>query len=107
MPAVAIAASSSGDNTIVNAVAGYAVRVISFAISFSAAVNVKFTDGAGGTNLAGLFYGVGTGPPPVVMDAPDGLARGLFQGTKGNALILNLSGAVAVGGVVVYELIPQ
>ena len=102
---VAIAAASNGDNTLVAAQAGFAIRVVSFILTFSAAVNAKFTDGAGGTNLCGLLYGIGTGPPPIVAPIAGPNARGYFQTTKGNALILNLSGAVPVGGEVVYELV--
>ena len=85
---------------------GYSIRVIGFALSFSAAVNAKWKSGAS-TDLTGLLYGVGAGPPPVIADAPADLARGQFQTNKGDALILNLSGAVAVGGVVVYELVSK
>ncbi len=107
MPTAVITAASNGDNTAVAGVTGYAIRVISFVLTFSAAVNAKFTDGAGGTALTGLLYGIGTGPQPIVCTAPSGLARGQFQTTTGNALVLNLSGATAVGGFIVYETIPQ
>ncbi len=107
MPSVAIAAASNGDNTLVAAVTGYAIRVTSFVLTYSAAVNAKFTDGAGGTNLCGLLYGVGTGPPPVSQAVPGDVQRGLFATAKGNALVLNLSGAVPVGGLITYELIGQ
>src|SRR5262245_36841013 len=107
IPSTPITASGAGDNSVVAGIPGYSIRVIGFALSFSAAVNAKFVDGPGGTLLAGLFYAVGANPPPVIADAPADLARGLFQTSKGNALTLNLSGAVPVGGVVIWEKAPQ
>jgi hypothetical protein len=111
MPSAVIAASSSGDNVVVAGVAGYAVRVLSYTLSFSAAVNAKWMSDTGGGAVAlsgsGLHYGVGTSPAPVVVPAPGPNARGLFQTAAGKALNLNLSGAVPVGGQVLYELAAQ
>ena len=107
MLSAAIAASALGDNTVVAAVTGRRIRVLGFVLSPSATtVNAKFTDGAAGTNLAGLFYGTAgtvTVPcvPPVLGSQP-----GWFATTKGNALVLNLSAATAVGGLVLYDLVP-
>lgn len=104
-----ITASSSGDNTVVSGVAGFAIRVIGYVLTFSAAVNAQWYSDTGGSKVAlsGLLYGVGTSPPPAV--APEALpgARGWFQTASGKALNLNLSGAVAVGGHVIYELVSQ
>ena len=107
MPSVSLALSGNGDNTVVAAVAGSAIRVLSFLLSWSAAVNAKFTDGASGTTLCGLLYGIGTGPVVIVAPELSFGARGWFQTSKGNALVLNLSAGTAVGGVLVYELIGQ
>lgn len=106
MPSAPITASAGGDNTVVAAVAGYSIRVLAFVLTFSAAVNAKFKSGAS-TDLTGLLYGIGTGPPPITAEVPGEVARGLFQTQKGEALVLNLSGAVAVGGFVVYETASQ
>jgi hypothetical protein len=112
MPSAVIAASASGDNTVLAGVAGYAIRVQAFCLSFSSgAVNAQWKSdvGGGATNLTGLFYGpLAAGPPQTVVVpevAPAG--RGLFQTAAGKALNLNLSAAVAVGGFVDHELVPQ
>lgn len=93
----AISASSSGNNTVISAVASKKIRVLRMHLSSNGAVNAKFTDGAGGSDLTGLQYltqygGFGAAYCPV----------GLFETTANTALVLNLSGAVAVGGVLTY-----
>src|SRR5215471_1579119 len=104
-----ITASASGDNTVVTAVAGYAIRVIGYCLTFSAAVNARWMSdvGGGAVALSGLLYGVGTGPPAVSASDVGVNGRGWFQTAAGKALNLNLSGAVAVGGHVLYELVSQ
>ena len=110
MLTASIAASSNGDNTIVSAVAGFSIRVISYVLSFSTGtVNAKWMSGTGGgaTALTGLIYGplAAGASQTVVAPANDGNARGWFQTDGGKALNLNLSAGVAVGGHVVYELV--
>lgn len=104
-----IAASDSGDNTIVAAPAsGYKIRVLAFVISFGGTVNAKWKSGAA-TDLTGLFYGSATAglafgaesPPPGAGNVP----VPQFVCAAGQALVLNLSGAVAVGGYVLYEIV--
>jgi hypothetical protein len=103
----AITAGASGDNQAVAGVAGKRIRVLGFVLSFSGTVNAKFTDGAGGTALTGLLYGAAdaaiTAPcvPPVVGSQP-----GWFATSQGNDLTLNLSAATAVGGFLLYDLVP-
>lgn len=95
---VGITSASSGDNTLIAAVSGKKIYVFAWNLSFSGTVNAKFTDGAAGTLLSGLYYGIvnaGAGnsvPPP----------NALWVGSTNTALVLNLSAAVAVGGSVSY-----
>lgn len=94
---VAIAASSSGNNTILAAVSGKKIRVLAVAVMSNGTVNAKFQDGAGGTDKTGLFY----------MVANTGFVLpynpvGWFEGTATTLLNLNLSAAIAVGGVLTY-----
>lgn len=102
---VGITASASGDNTVISAVAAKKIYVISWNLSFSGSVNAKFTDGAAGTLLAGLYYGVvnsGAGAsisPNMQMATPSPY---LWAGSTNTALVINLSGAVAVGGSITY-----
>ena len=96
---VAIAASSSGNNTLVAAVTGKRIRVLQYLLMASGAVNAKFQSGAGGSDISGLHYfdanGAGAAPPwcPV----------GILETASGSLLNLNLSAAQAVGGWLVYQ----
>lgn len=105
MATAAIAASSSGDNTVVSAVSGKRIRVTGGVLSFSASVNAKWKSGAS-TDLTGLYYGAAN--TVVTFDyGPEGWGgmRGHFETAAGENLVLNLSGATAVGGHVVYEIV--
>lgn len=93
-----IAVSSSGANTIVAAVTGKKIRVLAWDTVANAAVNFKWQSHVTPTDLTGLYYMAGQG---------NGVARafnpvGYFETIAGEALDLNLSGAVAVGGVLTY-----
>lgn len=92
----AISASSSGDNTIVNAVTGKKIRVLGWSLTSNGTVNVRWKSGAS-TNLTGLRYliqyaSAGGSPTPF----------GRFETASNEALVLNLSAAVAVGGELQY-----
>jgi len=86
--------SSSGANQIVAAVASKKLRVVSYVLSASAAVNAKWQSAS--TDISGLIY----------MDAKGGASPshfdGLIETAAGEALNLNLSGAIAVGGHLAY-----
>jgi len=92
-----VAAASNGDNTIVAAVTSKKIRVLGGKLSFSGTVNAKWQSGASGTDLTGLTYGVAN-----VVDNLPFNPVGHFETASGILLNLNLSGAVAVGGYVVY-----
>lgn len=94
----AIAASSSGNNTIVAAVTSKKIRVLAYNLIGNGAVNAKFQTGAGGTDLTGLKYIAAAGGG---ICAPY-CSVGWFETASGALLNLNLSGAVAVGGEIVY-----
>lgn len=93
-----IAASSSGNNTLVAAVTAKKLRVVCYNFVVAGAVNVKFQSAASGTDLTGLKTfaaaggGMGAGYNPV----------GWFETVSGELLNLNLSGAVVVGGELTY-----
>jgi len=98
---LAIAAASSGENTLVGAVSSKKIRVLSLAVIAAGAVNLYFnnaTDGAvfgGSTNKINLPANGGF----VLPHNP----HGWFQtGTNNEALRVNLSGAVVVSGGLTY-----
>lgn len=98
---VGIAASSSGDNTIISAQGtGKKIYVFAWSLSFSGTVNAKFTDATIGLQ-DGLYYGIANSGAGASVDAP----AFLFVGTANTALVLNLSASVAVGGRVSYFVI--
>lgn len=93
-----IAASSSGNNTLISAVTDKKIRVLAYNLIGNGAVNAKFQSGASGTDLTGLKYIAAAGGGICAPFNP----VGWFE-TASNALLnLNLSGAVAVGGELVY-----
>jgi len=95
-----IAASASGDNTIVAAVADHRIRVIRWGFTARGDVDAKWRSGS--TDI--------TGARPLTKYASAGGAYcpvGLFQTSKGEALNLNLSAAVGVEGELTYVEVPD
>lgn len=103
MKTAAITSSASGDNTVVAAVTAKRIKVVGGVLSFSGSVNARWKSGSS-TDLSGLYYGAtGTVVPLAALPALPGGVPGHVTTSTGEALVLNLSGAVAVGGHVVYE----
>lgn len=101
---VKYAGGSSGDNTVLAAVTGSQIVVIGFQLANKGTIiDAKFTDGAGGTDLTGPV----TLPAAAAArwDLPVHFNMPLTPCTVSTALILNLSGAQVVNGVVFYILI--
>lgn len=98
----AIAAASSGDNTLVAAVASKKIRVLSLMLVATGAVSMYFTSAAGGT----VIFGGSTNKIAIAANGGFSLPFspvGWFENSSTNqALVLNLSGAVAVSGGLVY-----
>lgn len=95
----AIATSANGDTTLVAAVPSRRIRVKRLALMAAGNVSVKLKDSHG--DLTGLFPLVAS--TGFVMPPDDD--EYWMQTTAGDPLILNLSGAIQVGGVVGWELI--
>lgn len=92
-----ISCASSGANTIVAAVTAKKIRVLAYNLIANGTVSAKFQSGAGGTNITGLKYlvvnsGICAPFNPV----------GWFETASATLLSLDLSGAIAVGGELVY-----
>lgn len=99
----AIACSSSGNNEIVAAVSGKSIAVLGYVLVANGAVNVKWRSAS--TDKTGLLYLAANGGAavPVVPLSKLGAGACWFATAAGEALNLNLSGAVAVGGHVLYR----
>lgn len=94
----AISASTSGSgNNVVAAVNTKKIRVVSYDFVVAGAVNVKFQSG-GSTDLTGLYTFGAAGDGKVNNFNP----VGWMETVAGEALTLNLSGAVLVGGCIQY-----
>jgi hypothetical protein len=93
----AIAASTSGNNTLVAAVTSKKIRVLALWANANGTVNGKFQTGAGGTDLTGLLYC--TAQSGIVLPFNP---AGWFETAAGALLNLNLSAAIAVGGSLLY-----
>lgn len=93
----AIAASSSGDNTLVAAVASKKIRVLSYTLVAAGAVTCRFEDGAGGTAKTGQMSFGANGGVSVPFNPV-----GHFETTANTLLNLELGGAVSVAGHLCY-----
>lgn len=98
----AISASTSGDNTIVAAVTSKKIRVLAYNLMGAGAVNARFQTAAAGAYLTGLKYIAAAGGGICAPFNP----VGWFETVAGDLLNLELSGAVAVGGEIVYVEVP-
>lgn len=98
MPTAAIAASSSGSNTVVAAPTdGRYISVLGWTKSANGTVNAKWQSAS--TDKTGLYYmnQFASVSVPISGEAQ-------FDCAANEPLVLNLSGAVAVGGHVKYVL---
>lgn len=103
MKFVVINASLTGDNTIVAAIVGRKIRVVNYTLISAGAVTVTWKSGA--TAISGpmpLAANGGMAPSSSVL-TPSGLI-GVFETNVNESLVLNLGGAVAVGGHLTYIL---
>jgi hypothetical protein len=91
-----IAVAASG--TVIPAVAGKMLRVLALKLMANGAVNAKWQSHVGPTDLTGLSYYTNPGDGEVLPFNP----LGWFQTIAGEALDINLSAAVAVGGHLTY-----
>lgn len=92
-----INAASSGDNTIISAVVGKKIRVLSYTLITADAVDVRWESGAGGTALSGVMsFGANGGVSPAFDPT------GHFETASNTLLNMELSAAVQVSGHLKY-----
>lgn len=97
----AIQAAALGDNTLVAAVAGKRIRVLSLVLVASGGVNtVRLESGAGGTALTGLMDLVAEGQLVLPFNP-----AGWCETAVAALLNLELSAATAVAGMLAYVLV--
>jgi hypothetical protein len=101
MKYAAISASSSGSNTVVAAVTGKRIRVLSYVMV--AAGDVTATWKSASNNISGgMALAANGGAAPSAGQATPGGLIGQFETNQGEALNLNLSAAVSVAGHLTY-----
>jgi hypothetical protein len=94
----AIAAALSGDNTIVGAVTGKRLRVLAVCLVAGGATTVRFESGSSGMALTGQMSLSANGGFVLPLNE-----AGWFETAVGALLNLELGGAVAVAGCLVYQ----
>lgn len=98
---VAVDAATSGDNTLVAAVAGKKIRVLAGSLTMTGtAVTIRFESGAGGTALTGQMTPAQGQTVPLPW-----CPAGHFETAAGELLNLELGGAQSVDGWLVYCLV--
>lgn len=96
----AVNVTANGNNVVIPAQQGQAIKVLSAMLMGYGDVNATFTNGAGGTNLSGpLPLGI-KGNGFVLPPAPCG--QHWLETSPTTPLVLHLSAAVRVAGVIVY-----
>jgi hypothetical protein len=95
----AISAASSGDNTLVGAVADKKTKVLSLVLVATSAVTVRLESGAGGTALTGVMSLAANVPFVLPLAMP---GYHWCETAAATLLNLELGGAVQVSGAIVY-----
>ena len=96
-----IDAATSGDNTLIAAVASNKIRVLSLFLVSAGTVNVRFESGASGTALSGQMNLVANTGFVLPFNP-----YGWLETASNTLLNLELSGAVSVDGAISYVEIP-
>jgi hypothetical protein len=94
----AVNAANTGDNTLIAAVAGKRIRVVSYALVASAAMTVIIRDLTANTERARFPLAANSG-----VSYPGVTAA--FETAVGEGLELNTSAAGFVGGHITYQLV--
>ena len=94
-----INAAASGDNTLIDAVEGSKISIVSMAFTVADEVNITLKSGS--TAISGAMdFGASGEPRGISYHAGDYP----LQTTEGEAFVMNLSGAVLVAGFLTYYL---
>lgn len=96
----AVSAASSGNNTVVAAVSGEKIKVLSVILIVSGDVDVRLESDADGTALTGVMSLASDGNGFVLPPAPIGLHW--VETVAGELLNLELSDAIQVSGCITY-----
>lgn len=95
----AISVSSSGDNTVIAAVPNRQIRVVKVAMVCAAAVVCTWKSSVSGAISGPMSFATNGGISEPYTPV------GIFQTAIGEGLVLNLTGAISVGGTLTYILV--
>lgn len=95
-----VSAASSGDNTLLAAVTGYKIRVLSYKLVAAGTVTTRFESAAGGTALTGVMSQIAGVPNDATFEK-----EGHFETAVSALLNLELGGAVQCSGHLTYCLV--
>ena len=96
--------ASSGDNTVIPAIAGMRIRVVGYTVLAAGAVVVTWKSAS--TALSGpMAIGTTVGLSLAQNQTSDQSEFGIIQTAPGEALVLGLSAAVQVGGHLNYKYV--
>jgi len=103
---IKISVSASGNTELVAAQTGRQIRVLNYVIVAAGAVSVKFvSDAATDTDLTGAMpLAANGGVSSAYAPQAESVRECLFRTLYGEALSINLSGAVLVAGHLSYDL---
>lgn len=99
----AVSAAGSGNNTLVAAVTGKKIKVLSLVLVAASAVTVRLESGASGTALTGVMSLTANGGLQLVLP-PTLQGFGWVETAQAVLLNLELGGAVQVSGMLTYYL---
>ena len=94
---LAVDVNTDPNNTLLDAVAGKRILVFGCVLIAAGTVNIRFEDGTAGTPLTGVMNLTTNSGFTLPLGFP-----GWFIGSTNTLLNLELSGAVAVAGTLVY-----
>lgn len=96
--------NTNGNNTLVEAVSGYKIRILGLSLVAAGTVTVTIQTGAGGTAIIGPVV-LAVSEPYTLPLSPSEL-RGWAETAAGSLLNMALNAGTQVGGVVRYCLVP-
>jgi len=98
--ALVVSGATSGNNTLLAAVSGSAIRVLSYTLVAAGSVTVRFESGASGTALTGVMSLIAGVPLVVNLER-----EGHFQTAVSTLLNMELSAGTQVSGHITYCLV--
>ena len=100
----AVSGATSGNNTLVAAVATKKIKVLGLVLVADSTVAIRLESGAGGTALTGVMTITVTDDNPVIVLPMTTPGSHWVETAAGSLLNMELGGAVQVSGCVVYYL---